>query len=58
MAQYVIYEIVGLIVLLVVSLSYFQWHRSRQIHQQLKALEQEVEELSTQFSQAGEKKTC
>ena len=57
MAQYVIYEI-GLIVLLVSfgSLSYFQWHRNRQFYQQLEALEQEVEKLSTQFSQAEEKK--
>ena len=55
MAQYVIYEIAGLIVLLVVSLSYFQWLRSRQIYQQLKGVEQKLEELSTQFSQAQEK---
>jgi NAD-dependent DNA ligase len=56
MAQYLIYEIAGLIVILVGSLSYFQWHRSRQIQQQLKALEQEREELNSQLSQAGEKK--
>ena len=55
MAQYFIYEI-GLIVLLVGSLFYFQWNRNRQFYQQLEALEQEVEKLSTQFSQAEEKK--
>jgi NAD-dependent DNA ligase len=55
MAQYEIYEIAGLIVLLVGSLSYFQWLRTRQIYQQLKGVEQELEELTTQFSQAEEK---